>query len=105
MITRSRIEENRISPSRWFSPKRCLLQQDLLGLLQLLDEAEGHVEHLRHNIGGCQSQPLSQGDVGDAVRLVNLDPDEVLGLRGVLNVVARSPYQRRPRGEGKLGGE
>lgn len=66
-----------------------LRDENLLLLLERLDELDGHLQRLGGHLRGSQGQPLSEGDVGDAVRLVDLDPDEILRLGGVLDVVAR----------------
>lgn len=67
---------------------RHLPNEDLLVLLELLDKLNGHLERLRHEVRGRQRKPLGERDVGDSVRLVDLDPDEVLVLGRVLNVVS-----------------
>lgn len=70
-------------PTLWYSGK-----QNLLLLLELLSNFEGNLESLGNEISRGKGKPLGQRDVGDAVRLVNLDPDKILSLRSVLNVVA-----------------
>ena len=64
-----------------------LLDQDLLLFLELVDKLNGDLENLGYNLGWCESKPLRQWDVRDAVRFVDLDPDEVL-VTCVLNVMA-----------------
>lgn len=69
--------------------KKCLCRdENLLVLLELVDKLNGDVEGLGDEVGRGESEPLAQRDVSHAVGLVDLDPDEVLGLGGVLNVVA-----------------
>lgn len=65
-----------------------LLDEELLLLLERLDELDGHLERLRSHLGGCQGEPLRQGNIGDAVRFIDLDPDQVFRLGRVLDVVA-----------------
>jgi hypothetical protein len=64
------------------------LQQNLLPLLQLLHKSDRDLERLRDNIGGCQGQPLRQGDVHDPIGLVNLDPDQIIRLGRILDVMS-----------------
>lgn len=65
-----------------------LCNENLLLLLNVLDEININLERLRRNLWRCQRKPLRQRNVRDTVRLVDFDPDEVLVLGGILNVVA-----------------
>lgn len=67
------------------------LNQDLLLLLDLLGKLQRDLESLGHDIRRRECEPLRQADVGDTLRLVDLDPDEILVLGGVLNVVSITP--------------
>ena len=40
------------------------LDQYLLFFLDLLSEVERHAENLRNDVGGCETQPLGQTNVG-----------------------------------------
>lgn len=68
------------------------LQQDLLLLLQVLHDLDIDLEHVGHDVRRRQGEPLCQRDVRHAVALVDLDPDELLGVGGVFNVVACSMH-------------
>lgn len=63
-------------------------KQDLLLLLDLVNNLNVNLQHIRDSIGWGQSEPLSQRDIGDTVALVQLNPDKLLCLGGVLNVMA-----------------
>lgn len=64
-----------------------LLNKELLLPLDLLDKVDWDLERLCSNLGRCKCQPLRQGNVGNAIGLVDFDPDEVLSFGSVLNVV------------------
>lgn len=74
--------------------------QDLLLLLDLLGEFKRNLQNLGNNLGRRERKPLRQRDVGDAVRFVDFNPDEVFGLGSVLDVVAvgGDPLAGRPQG-------
>lgn len=57
-------------------------------LLQGTRKVDWHLEHIGNNVSRCQRKPLGQGDIRNSVRLVDLDPDQVL-VADVLNIVAR----------------
>lgn len=63
-------------------------KQDLLLLLDLVDDFNVNLQHIRDSISRGQGEPLSQRDIGDTVALVQFDPNELFGLRGIFNVVA-----------------
>jgi len=65
------------------------LNENLLLLLQRLDKVHRHVQSLGSHLGGRQSEPLRQRNIGDSVRFVDLNPDQVLILGGILDVVPR----------------
>lgn len=71
-----------------YYPKNRLLQKKLLLLLQLIHHLPRDLEGARHDIRWGESQPLRQRDVSHALGLVQLDPHQVLGGRGVKDVVA-----------------
>jgi hypothetical protein len=56
----------------------CLFDQDLLLLLQALSKVQGNIEDLSDDICGGKSEPLRERNVGDTIRLVDLNPDQVL---------------------------
>lgn len=88
------------------------LDQQLLLLHQALGDIQRDLERVGHDVGGREGQPLRQRDVFHAVALVDLDPDEVFRLGGILDVVAylneTFGQRRRPcsraRGQQKHGG-
>lgn len=49
------------------------MDNDLLFLLQALDNINGDLEDISHNVGRREGQPLGEGHIGNASRLVNLD--------------------------------
>lgn len=63
-------------------------QKDLLLLLDLLDDANVNLENIGNDISGSQCKPLGKRDISNTVTLVEFDPDKLLGLGSVLNVVA-----------------
>lgn len=65
-----------------------LCDQDLLLLLQALGKLKWDVENLGNNVCRSEREPLRERDVGDAVRLVDLNPDEVF-VASILDVVSR----------------
>lgn len=75
------------SESIYIDPLNHLREKHLLLLLELVDKADGNLQGLGYDVGRGQRQPLGQRDVGDTVRLVDLNPDEVFGLGRVLDVV------------------
>jgi hypothetical protein len=68
-----------------------LRKQDLLLLLQPLHEADWYLHRLRYDVRRSKGEPLREGDVGNAVRLVDFDQHELFGVRRVFNVVSASP--------------
>lgn len=76
------------TPTHDCTPLGKLGNQHLLLPLDLLDKLNRNVESLGDNVGGSEGEPLAKGDVRHAVRFVDLDPDEVFSVRGVLDVVA-----------------
>lgn len=60
----------------------------MLLLLDLLDHFDVDLQDVGNSINRSQSQPLSQGDISDAVALVEFDPNKFLRLRGVLDIVS-----------------
>lgn len=73
----------------------CLLDEDLLLLLEVVGELDGDVERLGDEVGRGEGEPLREGDVGDAVGLVDFDPDEVLVLGSVFDVVPDGRFCQR----------
>lgn len=57
-----------------------LLNQNLFFLLQLLHKLQRHLERLRNDIRRRQCKPLRERNIGHAIRLVYLDPDEIFRL-------------------------
>jgi hypothetical protein len=64
------------------------LDKNLLFLLDLLNDTDVDLENVGNSISGSQSKPLSKRNISDTVTLVELDPNQLLGLRSVLDVVA-----------------
>jgi hypothetical protein len=60
----------------------------LLLLLDLLDHFDIDLQDIGDSISRSQSQPLCQGDISDAVALVELDPNKFLCLGGVLDIMS-----------------
>lgn len=54
----------------------------------MLDHFDIDLQDVGNSISRSQRQPLGQGDISDAVALVELDPHEFLGLGGVLDIVS-----------------
>ena len=69
---------------------------ELLLLLQMLHEVFGHIECLSDIRSWCESKPLRERNVGNAVCFEDLNPDEVFCIRGVLHVVP-CPGVSKPR--------
>ena len=57
-------------------------------LLDLLDELDVDLQHVGNGLGGSKGEPLREGDIGDAVALVEFKPHELFGVGGVLDVGA-----------------
>lgn len=72
---------------------------ELLLLLQVLHHGERDVQGSGYDLRGSEREPLGQTDVRDAVGLVDLDPHELLSVRGVLDVVAWQLLVRNNYGE------
>jgi|TARA_R110002003_G_scaffold235_18_gene17082 hypothetical protein len=64
------------------------MNNDLLLLLEALDNVNRNLENVCYDISRRESKPLSQRDISDALRFVDLNEGQILGLGGVLNVVA-----------------
>lgn len=64
------------------------LDQILLFFLQVLDHLDWDVERGGDEVGRGQGEPLGQADVGEMIALVDFDPDQLLRVRRVFNVVA-----------------
>lgn len=62
--------------------------QHLLLLLHALHNMHGQLKHVRHYARRRQREPLCQSDVRDTIALVQLDPDQVLRVGGVLDVMS-----------------
>ena len=60
----------------------------LLLLLNSLHNFKVYLQRLSHHIRRRQGKPLRERNVGYAITLVDLDPDELLGVRGVFDIVA-----------------
>jgi hypothetical protein len=65
-----------------------LLDEYLLLFLDLLNKVNRHLESSRDNISRGQSEPLRKWDISNTIGLVDLDPNEVIGVAGVLNIVS-----------------
>jgi hypothetical protein len=66
------------------------MNNDLLLFLQALDYVDRNLKHICDNVRRRKSQPLRQRDIGNTLRLIDLDEGQILRLRRVLNVVACS---------------
>lgn len=73
-----------LSPASWRA-----LQQDLLLLLQSTNNINTNIQDLSHNIRRSQSQPLRQTDISNSLRFVDLNPNQVLSWRSILDIVTR----------------
>lgn len=62
--------------------------ENLLLLLQFLDELDWDFECRSDEISWCKSEPLSQWDIGNAVRLVDFNPDKLFSIGSVFNVMS-----------------
>lgn len=60
----------------------------MLLLYQARRDIKRDLQRVGHDVGGREGQPLRQRDVLHAIALVDLDPDEVFRLGGILDVVA-----------------
>ena len=69
---------------------------ELLLLLQMLHEVFGHIECLSDIRSWCESKPLRERNVGNAVCFEDLNPNEVFCFRSVLHVVP-CPGVSKPR--------
>jgi hypothetical protein len=56
-------------------------------LLDLLNDADINLQDIGNGISRSQGKPLSKRDIGDAIALVEFNPNKLLGFRGVLNIV------------------
>lgn len=63
------------------------MDQKLLLIFDMFDDINVDLKSVGHNIVRRQGEPLSQRDIGHAVTLVQLDPHQLLGVRGVFDVV------------------
>lgn len=54
--------------------------ENLLLLLQVRGNIDRNLQYTRDNISRCQCKPLCQRDIRDTVTLVDLNPDQVLGV-------------------------
>lgn len=70
-----------------------LLDDELLVLLDLLDDLDWYIDGGGSDVRRSKGEPLAERDIGDTVGLVNFKVDKLLGLRGVLNVVARVVWE------------
>ena len=83
MVLNYRTEQN--IPDR---ATQLTLDKKLLLLLDMFDNFNVNLQSVGHGICRSQSEPLCQRDIGHAVTLVDLDPDQFLSLRCVFDVVA-----------------
>jgi hypothetical protein len=64
------------------------LDEDLLHRAQLFDKADRDLQSLCNNIGWGESQPLRQGYIFNLVRLIYLNPDKVIRVGGIFDIVS-----------------
>ena len=64
------------------------LNNQLLLRPQLAHNIRADIQCLCHDMRWCQSEPLRQADIDNAIRLVELDPYERFVLARVLDVMA-----------------
>jgi hypothetical protein len=64
------------------------MNNDLLVLLQPLDNVNGNLQHISHDIRRSKCQPLRQRNIGNTICLVDLDESQILCGRSVLDVMA-----------------
>ena len=62
-------------------------KKNLLLFLQLLHHREGDIQRVGDQVRRGEGKPLGQADVGHAVALVELDPDQLFGVGCVFDVV------------------
>lgn len=82
MVLNYRTEQNIL-----YRETQLTLDKKLFLLLDMLDNFNVNLQSVGHGVSRSQSEPLGQGDIGHAVTLVDLDPDQFLGLRCVFDVV------------------
>lgn len=57
-------------------------------LTYLINNINRNPQNTGHDVVRRESEPLCQGDVGDAVGLVDFDPDEIFCFGEIFDVVA-----------------
>ena len=62
--------------------------QKLLLLLQPFHNGQRHFQRASYNIFWCEREPLGKAYVGHAIALIELNPNQLLGLRSILDVMA-----------------
>lgn len=61
----------------------------MLLLLDLLDNININLQDVSNDVWWRERKPLSQRDICNTITLVELDPDKLLGLRGILDIMTR----------------
>lgn len=64
------------------------LEEKLLLLLDALDDFDVDLQGVGHSVRRGQSKPLGQRDIGHAVTLVELEPNQLLSVGSVFNIVS-----------------